>query len=147
MHGLAPRVILGAKWWDKTRRAAYKENAYHCAACGVFKLQARFRQWLEGHELYEVDYLQGRLYYLRTVPLCHCCHNYIHNGRLLWLLENNEVTHAKYAAILGHGDAVLRAANLKKPKPYDGPVPTREDWRLVLFGKEYPPLQEEVSNG
>lgn len=140
LHGVAPRVLLGSKWWDKTRREAYKSTYYHCVACGVYKLNAQFRRWLEGHELYDIDYLLGRSYYLETVPLCHCCHNYIHSGRLSALLEAGKITHQKYAAIIQHGDNILRQAGLVKPLPYAGPFADWKDWRLVLLGKEYPPI-------
>ena len=153
MHGLAPRGILGATWWNQTRRQAYKSTYYHCVACGVYKKDAKLRQWLEGHELYTVDYLTGRMYYQETVPLCHCCHNYIHDGRLTALLEQGKLSHQKYVTVMQHGDAVLAAAGLKKPTPYSGPFTEWGDWRLVLFGKEYPPIYktyeewlENVSN-
>ena len=49
-----------------------------------------------------------------------------------------------------HGRAVLKAAKLKKPKPYSGPMADWSDWRLVLEGKEYKPLwssyEEWVAN-
>jgi hypothetical protein len=150
LHGVAPRVILGSAWWDKTRKEAYRSTFYHCIACGVYKHQARFRKWLEGHELYTVDYLIGRSYYLETVPLCHCCHNYIHSGRLQSLLEQNEISIKKYVAIQQHGDAVLEQAGLSKPPVYNGPFAPWEDWRLVLDGKEYGPKyknEKEWENG
>jgi len=138
LHGVAPRVVLGAKWWNATRQAAYKSTAYHCVACGVHKADARHRQWLEGHELYEVDYLLGTMTYLETVPLCHFCHNYIHSGRLAALLDEGKITHAKYTAIIQHGDAVLDAAGLRKPEiVVECVCPKAADWRLVINGKEY----------
>lgn len=140
MHGLAPRIVLGAKWWNQTRQAAYRSTLWHCVACGVPNRIARFRQWLEGHELYEVDYPAGRLYYVETVPLCHCCHNYVHDGRLCSLLKKDQVSCQKYVAIIQHGDAVLAQAGLSKPEPYHGPFAEWSSWRLVLLGKKYPPI-------
>lgn len=144
MHGLAPRVVLGQSWWDKTRREAYKSNLYHCLACGVYKYKARYRQWLEGHEIYETDYLLGRHYYVETVPLCHLCHNYIHSGRLEALREEGRITHTKYRAVVEHGDSILDAAGLPRPKPYEGPTADWEDWRLIVEvegrTKEFEPL-------
>lgn len=139
MHGMAPRVVLGEKWWNETRRAAYSSTAFHCIACGVWKYQARSRQWLEGHELYEIDYLLGRMVYLETVPLCTFCHNYIHRGRLQALLAGGEIHHAKFAEIIHQGDRVLREAGLKLPEEYMGPMAEWADWRLVVDGTEYLP--------
>lgn len=141
MHGMAPRVVLGRVWWDKTRKEAYKSTAYHCKTCGVHKFKAKGRKWLEGHELYEVDYLLGRMYYLKTVPLCHYCHNYIHSGRLAAMLEAGDIHQSKFVAIIQHGDRVLTRAGLagKIREEYSGPEADWEDWRLVVEGKEYLP--------
>lgn len=61
MHQLAPRTILGQRWWDETRQAAYASTAQHCLACGVHRVAAAYHPWLEGHELYEIDYRAGRM--------------------------------------------------------------------------------------
>lgn len=140
MHGLAPRVVLGSKWWNLTREAAYESTDKHCVACGVHQYYATWHQWLEGHEFYDIDFLLGRMVYRETVPLCHFCHNYIHSGRLEYLLEEKKVSQAKFDAIIKHGNAVLDAADLGRPEPYEGPMAEWEDWRLVVEGKEYPPL-------
>lgn len=139
MHGVAPRVILGQTWWDQTRDQAYRSTAFHCIACGVYKGDALFRKWMEGHELYDIDYLLGRMTYLEAIPLCHACHNFIHDGRLQALLDKGEIHQAKYVQIIQHGNRVLRMAGLRKPEPYAGPCADWADWRLVLEGKEYPP--------
>lgn len=150
MHGVAPREVLGAKWWNETRQAAYRSTAYHCIACGVVKYQAKCRQWLEGHELYAIDYEKGRMTYLETVPLCHFCHNYIHDGRLNSLLEQGKIMHQKFTAILQHGDSVLLAAGLKRLSHGDREAAVRElvilgqvkewsKWRLVVNGRVFPP--------
>lgn len=139
MHRLAPRVILGKAWWEQTRQEAYRSTRYHCLACGVWKHQAKCRQWLEGHEVYEIDFLLGRMEYLETVPLCHYCHNYIHIGRLTALLDKGQIVHSRYTAIIQHGDSVLMHVGLKRLPQHTGPTAEWEDWRLILFGKEYPP--------
>lgn len=150
LHGVAPRVVLGQNWWNKERRASYKSSNYHCIACGVHKSKAKYHQWLEGHELYEIDYAKGRMKYLETVPLCHFCHNYIHDGRLLDLLKKRQIHHAKYVAILKHGDQVLRKAGLEKlsrdqrnelflKQMFKGRIAAWKDWRLVIGRKTYKP--------
>lgn len=140
MHGVVPRAILGMDWWNKTRMEAYRSTNFHCIACGVYKTQAKEYQWLEGHELYEVDYEAGRMVYIETVPLCHYCHNFIHDGRLQALLQKGKVSQQKVKAVAQHGFKVLKAAGLKKPLPYTGKIAEWSDWRLILFGKQYPPI-------
>jgi len=140
LHGVAPRVILGGKWWDQTRKSAYQATAFHCAACGVWKHEAKVHRWLEGHELYDIDYLHGRSTYVGTVGLCHLCHNFIHSGRLEALLQKGQVTQAKYILVLQHGSSVLAKAGIAFPPPYNGPFAEWGSWRLVLDGKEYPPI-------
>lgn len=144
LHGVVPRLLLGQKWWDKTRETAYRSTDYHCIACGVHKYDAKGRQWLEGHEVYEIDYLAGIAEYKETVPLCHFCHNYIHDGRLKNLLESGKVHHAKYVAVIQHGDAVLKTHGLTRER-YEGPMAEWGDWRLVVEGKEHPPLHRSMS--
>lgn len=147
MHGVAPRVVLGSKWWDKERKDAYASTDYHCLACGVHKSLAKSRQWLEAHELYEIDYEKGRMTYIECTPLCHLCHQFIHDGRLTNLLRKSEISHAKFVSIIQHGDSVLRKASLRR-QPYEIREQllrnTRcapwEDWRMVVGGFEYPPL-------
>lgn len=145
MHGRAPRVVLGSKWWEQTRQAAYRSTAFHCAACGVWKHQAKGRKWLEAHEVYEIDYLRGRMTYVETVPLCHYCHAYIHSGRLAAMLEEGWISQGRYAAIVRHGDLVLAEAGLEQPVPYTGPMAEWSDWRLVIDGVEYPPKHKNAN--
>jgi len=144
LHGVAPRVILGSKWWDVTRRAAYASTGYHCQACGVHKYHARLHQWLEAHEEYDTDYLLGRMTYIRSVPLCHYCHAYIHSGRLQALRDKGQIKPQLHDEILSHGDRVLRQAGLTKPPTHNGPMADWSDWRLVLNDKLYPPKFKTV---
>ena len=140
MHGTAPRVVLGQQWWDLTRREAYRSTSYHCLACGINQGECPERRLLEGHELYDIQYAIGRLNYIETVPLCHYCHNYIHAGRTMALMEQGVYTARKAAAIMNHGDKVLFEAGLSKLPPYTGPMAWWGDWRLVVFGQLYEPI-------
>lgn len=136
MHGVVPRVILGQRWWDETRKKAYASTDYHCIACGVNKSVCK---WLEGHELYKIDYAKGIQTYIETVPLCASCHGFIHDGRLRAILDSGFITPEKYEEVMKHGQAVLDKAGLKKV-PYTGKMAEWSKWRLVLDGKEYPPI-------
>lgn len=149
LHGVAPRVVLGTPWWDKVRREAYESTNFHCKACGISKYQTK-QGVLDAHERYEVDYLSGKLYYIEAVPLCKDCHNFIHDGRLQWLLDTRKIRHQEFTRIIRHGNTVLREAGLVrltaaervvelKSLIANGALAAWEDWRLVVDGKEYPP--------
>lgn len=151
LHGLCPRTINGVNWWNRTRKAVYKLTEYHCLACGVHKLDAVNRQWLEAHEIYEIDYKKGTAKFKEIVPLCHYCHNFIHDGRLTDLLERGEIHQSKFAAIIKHGDRVLSRAGLKKPTKLErdtmilnmeiaGELAEWSKWRLIIGRKRYKPL-------
>lgn len=155
LYGVAPRTVLGTKWWYATRKATYASTQFHCIACGVHKCLAKSRKWLEAHEVYDIDYVKGHMTYIKSVPLCHFCHNFIHDGRLLSLLQQGKLHHAKYAAVMQHGDSVLAEAGLERlthtqrdqavrDAILDGKMAEWGDWRLVVVGKEYPPLYSSM---
>lgn len=146
MHGVVPRLIKGQKWWDETRQAAYRSTDFRCVACGVHKYDAKEHQWLEGHEVYRTDYRRGRMTYVETVPLCHYCHCFIHNGRLDSLVKQKVVTRKKYDAVMAHGHAVLKRAGLKKRKPFTFKIAKWGTWRLILDGEEYPPVYKDYKH-
>ena len=146
MHGVVPRVLLGQEWWDETRKAAAELTGNRCAACGISKYEALKHQWLEGHEVYTRNYAKGRQVYIETVALCHYCHSFIHDGRLKSLLDKREITKAQFDDYMRHGNAVLRKAGLTKQPPYVGKIAKWADWRLVLFGVEYPPLYKSYQH-
>lgn len=112
LHGIAPRTIMGQKWWDKTRKEVYASTDYHCIACGVSKEDARGPKWLEAHEFWEIDYNAGTAKITGIHPLCHYCHNFIHSGRLAsisgGLKSENEIKR-----ILEYGFKVLAKSNLQ----------------------------------
>lgn len=140
MSGTAPRVVLGQAWWDKTRQEAYASTGYRCLACGVSKWEDVEHKWLEGHEVYKIDWRRGRMIYVETVPLCHYCHCFIHQGRLGELAKRKEVPLWKLKAVLRHGLSILKGAKLSwPPDPPPSAAVGWERWRLVVEGKEYPP--------
>ena len=136
LHGVAPRVVLGDKWWDRERFKAYAVSGQRCWACWVPKSEAKFHQWLEAHEAYKIDYQNGRMTLVEVVALCHMCHNFIHLGRLSMLVRQGKATEEFLQQVEKHGQTVIKA--LHRPHP-----PTEsadwQDWRLVVEGKEYGP--------
>tara|TARA_R110002020_G_scaffold376130_2_gene587266 strand:+ start:722 stop:1405 length:684 start_codon:yes stop_codon:yes gene_type:complete len=156
MHGVVPRNILGTKWWNATRKAAYALTNFHCHACGTFKSDVKgSRKHLEGHELYDVDYKAGTITYIETIALCPYCHQYIHDGRLFALMKKRIITQKKYTSVIQHGDAILHSAGLERLTRVDrdkeiraavlkGEVAEWSKWRLILRGNQYPPKYKTV---
>ena len=149
LHHVNPRTVLGSAWWDVVRRAAYESTDFHCVACGISRVSGE-RGLLDAHEVYAIDYKRGRAVYVEAVPLCQKCHAYIHDGRLKALLDKHEITQARFAAVIQHGDRVLAAAGLKRLTHAEreniitdsivvGDVAEWGQWRLVVNGVEYPP--------
>jgi hypothetical protein len=134
LHGLNPRTIFGKEWWDVERQKAYAKTNYHCAACGVHKSQAKYHQWLEAHEFYDIDYKRGTAKMTEIVALCHSCHAYIHSGLQEILLDKGEISLEKYIDIREHGDLLTKG--LRKPV---APLVVADwcKWRLIIDGKEY----------
>jgi len=140
LHGVAPRVVLGRKWWDEQRKAAYRRTDYCCAACGTPKCLAKPNPWLDAHEFFEIDYAKGRMKLIEIVALCGYCHEFIHCGRLRALMDQGKVSQQHYAAVIKHGNRVLASAGLSKPPVYNGKMAPWGRWRLRIGRKLYPPL-------
>lgn len=155
MHGVAPRTVLGSKWWNSTKKTAYASTGNRCLACGTHASASKYRQWTEAHEVYSINYVLGRMFYEETIPLCHLCHCYIHDGRLRWLMSIGKLHFGKFAQVMQHGDRVIDEAGLPPRLPYtvrdaafvegimSGSYAAWSNWRLVVENKEYPPLREE----
>jgi hypothetical protein len=167
LHGINPRTILGQKWWNARRQLAYAEQDYHCWACGVHKTSAKYHQWLEAHEVYNIDYSTGRVEMEDICALCHSCHQYIHDGRMQKLLEQGKLSFEKYLDILAHGERIVKAYLRKVAvnyrgeawkQPFEATMPFQDtfpnvsvpglprpvqssaewqEWHLVVEGQEY----------
>lgn len=158
LHGVAPRTVLGEVWWEKEKARARHAARSRCQACGEFSGN------LEAHETYGTDYKTGVAKYLKTVMLCHSCHNFIHSGRLE-MIAGKEKTIEEVKAILAHGFRILAAANrtegrklkafpatceladalqvkrhgVRASKLPDSTVPW-EAWRLEINNKRFAPV-------
>lgn len=136
LHLLNPRTIFGEDWWNKARQIAYYKHNYRCYACGIKKENAKLHQWLEAHEMYDINYKTGEVKFIEIVALCHYCHNYIHRGRLERLLQKHKITLNFYIDIINHGEKILKKAKLEHKL-----IPTNtckwKQWHLVIDGKNY----------
>jgi len=148
LHGLNPRNLLGQDWWDIQRKKAYAENNYCCWACGIHKNDAKYFQHLEAHECYLYDYDNCSAEMIEVTALCHSCHSYIHDGKMLMDLRKGLIPKSKFDDILAHGN------NLKPEIPstqnpyvktyrrllelgFSYEKETWSEWKLVLEGKEF----------
>lgn len=148
LHGLAPRTIMGQAWWNKTRQKCYAVNEYHCFACGIHKSNAKFHQWLEAHESYEIDFEKRQYRLIEIVALCHACHNFIHAGRLQAMYDKGAISEYKYREVHQWGNDILFFAGLDKskawwtapdihPKFFPELNGTWEGWHLLFNGTKY----------
>ncbi|MBP2030265.1 hypothetical protein J2755_001199 [Methanohalophilus levihalophilus] len=114
LHGLNPRTVKGKEWWDKKRRLAYIENNQCCWACGISRYEVLGEnKWLEAHEIFDIDYAEGRGELKKIVALCPYCHNYIHSGRLQMLVEDGKVAEESAEKIISYGNSVLKKAGFE----------------------------------
>lgn len=144
LHSVAPRSIKGQKWWNETRKKAYASQDYHCHACGIHQSKARYHQWLEAHEIYDINYQTGEVKLAEIVALCHACHNFIHDGRMQEMAKKGEYDLRKYIAILKRGHAII---GFDWKKPFVGTEPLNLDanslvaewneWHLILDGEKH----------
>ena len=159
LHGLSPRAVLGQEWWDIQRRKAYEKNNFCCWACGIHKTEANYYHWLEAHECYKIDYHKGVMEMKLITALCHTCHNYIHNGRLMMQVNKGEASQNFYNDVLEYGNSIL-SRRIDKTLPYElifltftleslGSVTSKkqtsakwENWRLIIGKKEFKPLHK-----
>jgi len=129
LHGMNPRTVLGQAWWNEKRKEAYAKNNYCCWACGISKYNAKYHQWLEGHESYQINYKKGEAKLEEIVALCSSCHNFIHSGRLYMMYLEGKYTKEKCLDILEHGFSILDNAGLE---PFGGTV---EVWNILSSDK------------
>lgn len=150
LHGISPRTIMGQQWWDNKRRKVYASTNYRCVACGVHKSNARARKCLEAHEYFNINYETGICKIKSIEPLCHFCHNFVHNGRLG---VSGDIKFIR--DVLDHGFDIVRknnlavffnavnlgnivGANTVGVKTYTPKCSVKWlDWVLIFNGKEY----------
>ena len=134
----------------------------------VSKYQAKYHQWLEAHEMYEINHKKGTVTFTHLVALCHSCHNFTHSGRMFSLFQKREIEEEKIREIMYHGLTILRDHRLKPPimaryvelhlkgipdheitvaiyREYKVPEPVPwGKWRMIIYGKPYASLFENV---
>lgn len=93
-----------------------------------------------------MDYKAGKMTFVRLVALCHSCHNYIHDGRMMMMVDQGVMSEEKYYDIERHGINLLNSNGLpsraRRPK---GPIAEWNKFRMVFEGKEYGPSSKNYS--
>ena len=113
LHGISPRNIMGKYWWDETRHEVFYHQDFRCIACGIHKNDARYHQWLECHEVYDINYDTGEVKFIELVGLCPSCHKFIHSGLLSKLYQSKQISEEMYIDIMSHGMQILKDAGLE----------------------------------
>lgn len=135
LHGTNPRTIMGESKWKKIKKEKQKEANHHCMCCGDHVAHIP-GDWLECHEIYDID-MDKREFRIRDlVCLCKKCHDYIHQGRLRKLLAKGEITKEYYIEVIRRGDKLLADNNLVK-NDLSAKEIRNPDWYLLYEGKRY----------
>jgi len=144
LQSLAPRTLMKQKEWDVIRRKAYKENNYHCWACGVYREfdedKKRFvDEQLDCHETYVTDYDKKTSTINEFVAICKNCHSYIHSGLMNINYDRGKIDEQDCWTVCTHGDSILIDGGLVPFTKVDKNDYKDEwnEWRLVFNGKEY----------
>ena len=146
LHLLNPRTILGKGWWDKVRKEAYWRHGFRCHACSIPGDEAKYRAGLEGHEMFDIDYVSGKVEFIEVVALCYSCHNYIHKGRLSYLLDAGKISGELFSYVLTRGNEILSLAGL----PFDANaqlLTLLRDNNLLAGWKDYRMIINGVDHG
>jgi hypothetical protein len=110
---------------------------------------------LEAHEVYDINWEQGRSIFTEVTALCHFCHQFIHSGMIKARVEKGDYDPRKQDAIREHGYRILWNAGLEPSEwsrmnfernyvpPYEFlnmEMADWEEWRLIVGDKIFEPL-------
>lgn len=113
LHGVNPRSIMGQTNWNKTKKAKRLEANHHCQICDKYVPHVA-GNWLECHEVYEIDEEKLEFRLKDIVAICNMCHRFIHFGYTTILYQEGKITQEVYEEIYDHGQKLLQSQNLVK---------------------------------
>ena len=135
IHGVNPRTIMGDCKWNKIKKEKQKIADHHCMCCGEY-VEHVPGNYLECHELYDVDLEKREFIFKDVVCICKKCHQFIHFARTWKLVEKGELTLEYYNEIMERGKNLLTINGLKREN-----LPAKEihnpEWVLVYENKRY----------
>lgn len=126
LHLQAPRTILGAKNWNYMRKHCYAQANDTCEVCGYCPDDKRQRQ---AHELYEIDYADQRVKFIRTICLCSLCHYMsIHTGRALTMYKKENPMYTARQLLDGAEHCFSIIHDWNKSHPNEEPLRVFSAW-------------------
>ena len=135
LHGINPRTIMGEAEWNKVKHQVQKASYHECQCCGRY-IRHVPGDWIETHEMYNIDIEKHEFQLLGFVGLCNECHSYIHQGRLRLLLLGGQISKQEYLRIIEHGNELLKRFGLTKKDLPPWEI-ENSDWYLLYNGKKY----------
>lgn len=135
IHNINPRTIMGTVAWNKIKKEKQKLANHHCMCCDEFVPHVP-GNYLQCHEVYDIDMGKRQFRLVDIVCICGKCHDFIHLGRLQMLLKEGKISREYYGEILERGNKLLKENGLKREN-----LPLAEinnpSWCLVYNGKTY----------
>lgn len=143
LHGLAPRVIMGATEWNKYRATVYAEHKDICEICGA-KLSGKRASGLpmhHAHEIYQLDYRTKTSTFIRACCICPTCHNFIHSGRAITMYKDHTPLWTKESVleVARHGFELVHKWNQQHPDQ-----PKLKCFQTFLDWMKEPTLESEM---
>jgi len=135
LHGVNPRKIMRTSEWNKIKKEKQALANHHCMCCGEYVSHVP-GDWLECHEVYDIDLKNREFMLMDIVCLCKKCHAFIHQGRLGVLLSEGKVSREYYDEIIERGNKLLHDSNIEKRDLSSDEI-TNPNWCLVYNGKKY----------
>lgn len=130
LHGVAPRVVLGDRWWNLVRRYCYEKADDTCEICGAKPEQLRNRH---AHELYKINYRLGTSEFVRPICICYTCHCLgIHTGRAITLHKQGNPMFPKEALLAGAEHVFKLISDWNKAHPKKSPLRVYATWLEYL---------------
>jgi hypothetical protein len=126
---------MGEGKWRKIVMEKQKEANHHCQSCGEYVAHV-VGDYLECHEVYDIDPVKREFKLVGFVCLCKRCHQFIHQGRLRVLLAQGTITEKYYHEIIDHGNRLLENNGLKK-NDLSAEEIKNPNWHLLYEGKKY----------
>lgn len=131
LHGVNPRTIMGNAAWNKMKIAKRSEANHHCQICDRYVPHVK-GDWLECHEVYEIDEENLEFRLIDIVAICNTCHGYVHLGLTGLLYSQGKITEERYWEIIEHGDKLMRSQLLTKQE-----IDINANYVLVYKGQVY----------
>ncbi len=135
IHGVNPRKIMGDYKWKQIKKEKQKEADHHCMCCGEY-VEHVPGNYLECHELYDIDLENREFRFKDVVCICKKCHQFIHSARTKCLVEEGEITQEYFNEIMERGNNLLMINGLEK-KDLSQKEIKNPKWVLVYENKRY----------